>query len=154
MLPWCLIHPSRVLLAESSNIRYTQCFYITAYPFLSLLYALVVPCVHPTFFSFQEGFKNQTLSLQPGSRDVEVGLSMQNKFFHYQLSLELFSPFPSPAGGHPDICQVHFVGLAAGVGVLALGPCFPGKAGGCRSSSRLHQAPLLVILDFQSFWFL
>lgn len=59
-LPWCLIHPSRVLLAESSTLRYTQCFYITAYPFPFLLWPLVVPCVHPTFFSFQ-GFKNLLL---------------------------------------------------------------------------------------------
>lgn len=64
------------------------------------------------------------------------------------------TPFLSPAGGHPNICRVHFVSLAGGGGVLALGSCFPGKAGACRSPSRLHQPQLLIRLGFQSCWFL
>lgn len=103
MLPWCLIHPSRVLLAESSNIRYTQWFYITVYP--SPSYCDPV-CIQPSFylkkvlkisFSMEIHTNTQftTRKWRCGSGDVEVGLSKKNKFFHYQLSPELFSPHRS-----------------------------------------------------------
>lgn len=41
-------------LAESSSIRYSQCFYITASPFPSLLCLLLVPCVHPLSFHYKK----------------------------------------------------------------------------------------------------
>lgn len=165
MLPWCLIHPSRVLLAESSNIRYTQCFYITVYPFPFLLW----PCVHSTFFLF-EGFKNLLLhgdayKYSVYNQEVEMwkwGCRSRTEQEKQVLSLSTVTwalqptqiPCSPHAGGHSNIYQVYFGSLAPGVGVLSLGPCFPGKAGGCRSPSRLHQPPLLIRLSFQSCWFL